>query len=89
MNYKEKINQCLKINGFIKKDDKMIYFDGIHNIQSNFDELGNWNLHIVTTTSQIIDGSMLKKIDENNKLNDKFLAKIFSKLLSKYEDSTL
>lgn len=77
MDYKEKINNFLKGIGFTEKDGKLINSDGICEIQSSFDELGNWGLRWVVSRSKLVDGTVLEKLHEHNELTDIFLLKLF------------
>lgn len=85
MDYKEKINEILKKIDFTEKDGKLVNYDGLCEVESSFDENGHWKLCVTVRMYGVTDCSLLKALNDNGLIDEKFVAHVFRNTMSNYE----
>lgn len=85
MDYKEKINEILKKIGFVENDGKLVNSNGLLEVESSFDESGHWQICVTVRMYGVTDCSLLKALNDNGLIDEKFVAHVFRNTMSNYE----
>lgn len=85
MDYKEKINEILKKMDFTENDGKLVNSNGLLEVESSFDENGNWKLCATVRMYGVTDCSFLKAANDNGMIDEKFVANVFNNTMKNYD----
>lgn len=85
MDYKEKINEILKKMDFAENDGKLVNSNGLCEVESSFEESGHWQLCVTVRMYGVTDCSLLKAMDDNGLIDEKFVINVFKNAMKNYE----
>lgn len=88
MDYKEKINEILKVLDFEEQDGKLVNQSPLCTVESSFDESGHWDLCVTVRMYNKVDKNLLEAMNDRNLIDEKFVINVFKNAMKNYEQTS-